>query len=98
MMYLKPALLFFLLSPGVLLTIPAGSKGLLLSGQTSLMAVLVHTVLFAGLLYWLKPIEFFSSQKPTMCKKDTDCKGLETGGCFCANGECGGGNDCVRVT
>ena len=40
------ALLFILLSPGVLLTIPAGSKGLFGSGQTSFAAVVVHAVLF----------------------------------------------------
>ncbi len=39
-------LLFFLLSPGVLLTIPPGSKGLFMSGQTSVVAALVHAVVF----------------------------------------------------
>ena len=39
-------LLFFLLSPGVLLTIPPCSKGLFLSGQTSILAAAVHAVVF----------------------------------------------------
>jgi hypothetical protein len=39
-------LLFFVLSPGVLLTIPPGSKGLFMSGQTSVVAALVHAVVF----------------------------------------------------
>jgi len=39
-------LLFFVLSPGVLLTIPPCSKGLFLSGQTSLLAAAVHAVVF----------------------------------------------------
>lgn len=39
-------LIFFLLSPGVLLTIPPGSKGLFMSGQTSLIAAAVHAVVF----------------------------------------------------
>ena len=39
--------LFIALSPGMLLTIPPGSKGLLTSGQTSLSSALVHTLVFA---------------------------------------------------
>jgi hypothetical protein len=39
-------ILFILLSPGLLLTIPAGPKGLFMSGQTSIMAILVHAVVF----------------------------------------------------
>lgn len=38
--------LFILLSPGVLLTLPPGSKGIFMSGQTSLIAVVVHGVIF----------------------------------------------------
>jgi hypothetical protein len=40
------AALFFVLSPGVLLTIPAGSKGFFRSGQTSVAAALVHALVF----------------------------------------------------
>jgi hypothetical protein len=39
--------LFILLSPGMLLTIPAGSKGLFTSGQTSTSSAVVHTIVFA---------------------------------------------------
>ena len=39
--------LFMALSPGLLLTIPPGSGGLLRSGQTSLPAALTHAVVFA---------------------------------------------------
>lgn len=42
-----PLLLFVLLTPGVLLTIPPGSRGLFMSGQTSGPAVAVHTLVFA---------------------------------------------------
>lgn len=44
---LVPLLLFVVLTPGVLLTIPPGGKGLFMSGQTSPAAVAVHTVVFA---------------------------------------------------
>ena len=46
MYHLVCGLLFFLLSPGVLLTIPPGSKGLFVSGQTSVLAAAVHAVVF----------------------------------------------------
>ncbi len=39
-------LIFFLLSPGILLTIPPGSKGLFMSRQTSIIAAAVHAVVF----------------------------------------------------
>ena len=39
--------LFLALSPGLLLTLPPGSGGVLRAGQTSLNAVLVHSIVFA---------------------------------------------------
>jgi len=39
--------LFIALNPGLLLTIPPGSGGLFRSGQTSIPAVVTHTVVFA---------------------------------------------------
>ena len=39
--------LFLALSPGMLLTLPPGSKGVFMSGQTSPASALVHTVVFA---------------------------------------------------
>jgi hypothetical protein len=55
-MMVLATLLFILLSPGILLTLPAGSKGIVMSGQTSLMAVLVHAVLFYFLVPLLAPM------------------------------------------
>ena len=49
-----PVILFVLLSPGVLLTLPAGSKGFYMSRQTSLRAVLVHALVFLGVYYALR--------------------------------------------
>lgn len=40
------AALFFILSPGVLLTLPPGSKGIFASGQTSIAAAIVHALVF----------------------------------------------------
>lgn len=50
--WLSATLLFILLSPGLLLTLPAESKGFFMSRQTSLVAVVVHALVFA-LLYQL---------------------------------------------
>jgi hypothetical protein len=52
-MYLLAALLFFLLSPGVLVTLPPGSKGVFMSGQTSVMAALVHAVVFVVVSHYV---------------------------------------------
>ena len=51
MYHLLCGLLFFLLSPGVLLTIPPGSKGLFVSGQTSILAAAVHALVFVLVCY-----------------------------------------------
>jgi hypothetical protein len=42
-----PAILFVLLTPGVLLTLPPGSRGVFMSGQSSPAAVAVHTLVYA---------------------------------------------------
>lgn len=46
-------ILFILLSPGILFTIPPVKK-LFMSGQTSNLAVLVHAVVFSAILYAIK--------------------------------------------
>ena len=50
MLWLK-GLLFLLLSPGVILTLPPGSKGVFFSCQTSILAAVVHAVLFVYLYH-----------------------------------------------
>lgn len=49
-----PAVLFVLLTPGVLLTIPPGSAGLFMSGQSSLPAVGLHTLVYAVVFAFLR--------------------------------------------
>jgi hypothetical protein len=56
MSLLVAGLLFFILSPGVLLTIPPCSKGLFASGQTSIAAAAVHAVVFVAVSYLLMSI------------------------------------------
>ena len=49
-MLVLATILFILLSPGLVLTLPPGSKGLLGSEETSNLAVLVHTAAFFTIL------------------------------------------------
>lgn len=61
MLPLVTTALFILLSPGLLLTLPPVGKKVLMSGQTSTMAVLVHAVVFAAALMAVK--SYMPSQK-----------------------------------
>jgi hypothetical protein len=47
------AVLFFVLSPGIILTLPPGGRGIFYSGQTSLVAAAVHAVVFFAVGYVL---------------------------------------------
>ncbi len=76
-MDLTPVILFALLSPGLVLTLPPGSKGVFMSGQTSLIAVLVHAVVFYFALKYLKNTEGFKSKRRNRgerCSRASDCK------------------------
>jgi hypothetical protein len=71
MFHLCLAVLFFVLSPGVLLTLPPGSRGIFTSGQTSLAAAAVHALVFmvvAHLLwvYVIHPAEGFTPNTTSM--------------------------------
>ena len=88
MKYLTLAILFFLLSPGVLLTLPPVGKKIWMSGQTSITAAVVHAIVFVGILYlvesqgWIS--EGFASKgaKAVKAAKGTVAQG--------ATGEAGG--------
>jgi hypothetical protein len=49
-------ILFVLLSPGVLLTLTPVGKKIFMSGQTSLISVAVHAVVFYVAYSYLKPM------------------------------------------
>jgi hypothetical protein len=55
---LVPALLFVLLSPGLLLTLPPTAKGVLISRETSIASILVHSLVFALVYFGLR--KYFS--------------------------------------
>ena len=50
-------LLFFLLSPGFLLTLYPGSRGFFLSGQTNYYSIILHTLVLAMLIVSFDPIK-----------------------------------------
>jgi hypothetical protein len=63
MKYVVLAVLFFLLSPGVLLTLPPVGKKIWMSGQTSCTAAFVHAIVFVGVLWLIREydiVETFS--------------------------------------
>lgn len=63
--------LFVLLSPGILLTLPAGSKGVFFSGQTSLAAAVVHGIVFVLVCYYLRrTLEGFADEGPAEGTRD----------------------------
>ena len=73
MQYVYLALLFFVLSPGVLLTLPPVGKKIWMSGQTSCMAAFVHAIVFVGVLWLIREyhvVEMFKGKKnpPTQQK------------------------------
>ena len=96
-MLVLATLLFIILSPGILLTLPAGSKGVVMSGQTSAMAVLVHAVLFYILLPLLAPmarrlgLDGFQDTPPPS-SEHTKCTDAACGAInlkCCPDGKCG---------
>lgn len=60
-MLLLATLLFVVLSPGILLTLPPVGPKIFMSGKTSLIAVLVHAVVFYLILCFRDRIPIISS-------------------------------------
>ena len=66
MKYVILALLFFVLSPGVLLTLPPIGKKWYMTGQTSTTAAIVHAIVFAVVLYALSYFGVFEGFESEM--------------------------------
>ncbi len=60
-MILAATLLFALLSPGILLTLPPVGKKVFMSGKTSLLAVVVHAVVFYLVMKYRSSIPLLNS-------------------------------------
>jgi hypothetical protein len=63
-------LLFFLLSPGFLLTLYPGSRGFFLSGQTNYYSIILHTFVLSLLIVSFDPIK--KTQQNTKNNKIND--------------------------
>ena len=80
MQYVYLAVLFFVLSPGVFLTLPPVGKKIWMSGQTSCAAAFVHAIVFVGVLWLIREyhvVEMFEDKKISKVmswnkQKDTD--------------------------
>lgn len=49
-----PTILFVILSPGVLLSIPPGPGGVMMSGETGITQIIVHAIVFAIVFAFLR--------------------------------------------
>ena len=93
-MLLGATLLFVLLSPGVLLTLPPVGGKIFMSGKTSLLAVAVHAVVFYVLLSMRRQIPvinmvFEGFEEPKKKAAGVDCSaGTECMSGTCANNKC----------
>lgn len=98
MKFLTIVLLFIVLSPGVLLTLPPVGNKIFMSGKTSLTAVAVHAVVFYLALCYLVPyIEGFEDEERAECNVSEN----KPEGCKCApnnysQANCAPGLQCPR--
>jgi hypothetical protein len=83
MKYLVLAILFFVLSPGVLLTLPPVGKKIWMSGQTSITSAIVHAIVFAGILYLIQQNTNVMEGFAPECTRDHECVGG-----LCKGGKC----------
>jgi hypothetical protein len=86
-MYLTLAVLFFVLSPGVLLTLPPVGRKIFMSGKTSLVAAAVHAVVFWLVLKYLNScgvFEGFQEGVGKSCNANMPCNN----GLVCFKGNC----------
>ena len=106
MFHLLFAVLFFVLSPGVLLTLPPGSRGVFASGQTSLAAAAVHALVFMVAVHFLWVLvirpsyEGFTSHESevSFCGPcDQDNAGAQCKGLTCTNQRWGTSNTAFAV-
>ena len=79
---IKEVLLFILLSPGLLLTLPPVKNTIFFSRKTSLLAVFVHALIFAGILYYLKDLPYLEPFQTTTCYTGEQMTSSSIGGMF----------------
>jgi hypothetical protein len=81
----KEVILFILLSPGLLLTLPPVKNAIFFSRRTSIIAVLVHALVFTAALYYVKDIPGLNLLEPfetTTCYTADQMTSSNIGGIF----------------
>jgi hypothetical protein len=98
-MLLLATLVFIVLSPGVLLTLPPLSKGIFMSRQTSILAVLVHAVVFYLVMMYLPQYtEGFQDQVDAAAAKAAAAANPELAGVPVAGKDaCEKDSDCTAI-
>lgn len=81
MKYLTLAVLFFLLSPGILLTLPPIGKNIWMSGKTSVVASIVHALVFVSIVYLLQSYSLIEEGFAPASTDGTFCKGTGKPAC-----------------
>ena len=75
---LREVILFILLSPGLLITLPPASKHVFMSCETSVSAVFLHAIIFAIALYYINYIPVLNQidgfVNPALMNKKTQLK------------------------
>ena len=79
---LVPVLLFVLLSPGMLLTLPPVGRNIFMSQKTSLLAVLVHAVIFALVYMNIGNIPILNQMDGFVRCQTKDCRNSQNSACF----------------
>jgi len=82
---LKEVLLFILLSPGLILTLPPVSKSIFFSRKTSILAIFVHALVFAAVLYYsgsIPGLKFLEPFQTTTCYTSDQMTSSNIGGIF----------------
>ena len=79
---IKEVLLFILLSPGLLLTLPPVKNAIFFSGKTSILAVFVHALVFAAVLYYVKDLPYLEPFQTVTCFTADQMTSSSIGGMF----------------
>jgi hypothetical protein len=78
----KEVILFILLSPGLLLTLPPVKNAIFFSRKTSILAIFVHALVFAAALYYLKGIPYLEPFQTVTCYTADQMTSSSIGGMF----------------
>jgi hypothetical protein len=79
---IKEVLLFILLSPGIILTLPPVKNSIFFSSRTSILAVFVHALIFAAALYYLNDPSYLEPFQTITCYTSDQVRNSGIAGIF----------------